>query len=200
MRFFSALLFILIAMHSSAQLMDDISTPEQARKYAAENMWSEVQVLPADDSKWIFREENGEPGNPSVGDMAVVRNTQYKVLADTTIMRIQCSVIDFSLEEMSVEVADSALKVMLAAYRRLGSFERIADEYLPADQKYRYVHFNDQSAKMEEIFGDNLESGKKGDLIVINESEGRPFKFLIYIREDPVEQDGFIVLKARLKD
>jgi hypothetical protein len=201
MRIVIAFLFMLATAIAFCQMPnDELSTPAQAREYAAEHMWAEVQVLAMDECKWIFRKENGDPGDPGIGDMAIVRNAQYKVLADTTISRIQCSVIDFSIEEMTVEEADSTIRVMLAAYRRTGSFERLADEYLPEDQKYRYVHFNDQSAKIEKIFGDDLESGRKGDLIIINETEEQPFKFLIYIREDPIEQTGFIVLKTRLED
>ncbi len=200
MRKLSCVFVVLSAISAFGQL-DQITTSAQAREYAADHMWTEVQVLTADDCRWLFQSESGDKTlEPNIGDEVLVRNSRYKIIADTNMHMIQCAVIDFSLTEMSTEEADSAISVMLYAYKRLGSFAKVADEYLSAEEKYRYVLFHDYSAVLAETFGENFEERAKGEIFVIDQKEDQPFKFIVYIREDPYPVDGFIVLKIRAEE
>lgn len=196
---------LLIAMiltgsaNLQAQTPESVQTPDEARAFAAENLWAEVQVLPASECTWIVRTgSNDSEAEPAVGDVGVMRNTRYQLIADTTVTFIQCAIVDFSLEEMTEEEADSSIAVMMTAYRRIGDFKQVVDQYLPAEQRYRYVMFNETSSRMEEILGDNLESYSDGQVIVVQDSEGQPYKFIVYILAKPEVKPAFIVLKTRM--
>lgn len=196
-------LFLLLGVSYTglAQDLSAVLTVSQAYEYARDHMWSEVQVLPKSEAKYLMNPDRSkDPVDPSVGDESVVRNSVYKIVGDTVIKQINCAVIDFDTRQMSIEQIDSVRNRMVLEYRRHGSFRQLAQDHLPKDELYRYQEFRDFTMRIREMLDDDFVTRKKGDLFFHELTRSDDFKFLVLILDDPKDIDAFIVLKARLED
>lgn len=185
----------------NAQDLSTVLTVSQAYEYARDNMWSEVQVVPKSEAKYLMNADRSkEPVDPSIGDEAVVRNSIYKIMGDTMVQRINCAVIDFDTRQMSIEQIDSIRNRMVLEYRRHGSFSQLAKDHLPKDELYRYQEFRDYTMRIQEMLDDDFSDRKKGELFFHELKRSDDFKFLVLILDEPKDVDAFIVLKARLEE
>lgn len=186
---------------SVAQDLSGVTTVSQARDYAKEHMWTEVQVLPKSECTYLMNpERTGDVVEPTIGDESTVRNSIYKIVGDTVVNKIHCAVIDFDTRQMSIESIDSIRNKMVLEYRRHGSFSQLAKDHLPSNELYRYKEFRDYSPRIIEMLDDDFSDRKKGDLFFHELTRSDDFKFLILIMNDPKEEEAFIVLKTRLVD
>lgn len=199
-------LFCLIAIAvatvwSNAQDLSSVLTVSQAYSYARDNMWSEVQVIPKSEGKFLMNPDRSKDmADPTIGDESIVRNSLYKIVGDTVVKRIHCAVIDFDTRQMSIEAIDSIRNRMVLEYRRHGSFSQLAKDHLPKDELYRYQEFRDNSMRIKEMLDDDFSDRAKGDLFFHALTRSDDFKFLVLIMDEPKDVDAFIVLKARLED
>ena len=200
----SWLIFLIIQFAltiSFAQDLSQIETTSQAYLYAKENMWSEVQILPKSECTYLMNPDRSKSvSEPSIGDESLVRNSVYKIVGDTTVKRIHCAVIDFDTRLMSLSSIDSLINKMILDYRRHGSFSRLAKDYLPKDELYRYQEFKDYSNRIYKMLDDDFSERLKGELFRHNLKRSDDFEFLVLILDNPIEVDAFIVLKARIQD
>lgn len=193
--------FLFITGVSFAQDLSAVLTVSQAHAYAKDHMWSEVQVIPKSEGKYLMNPDRSkEPTDPSIGDESIVRNSVYKIVGDTIAKRIHCAVIDFDSRNMSMEAIDSVRNKMVLEYRRHGSFSQLAKDHLPQNELYRYQEFRDYSPRIKEMLDDDFSDRKKGDLFYHELTRSNDFKFLVLILDDPKDVDSFIVLKARLEE
>lgn len=202
MRYFIAILFAHLALSTSlAQDLSGVETASQAYRYARENMWSEVQILPKSECTYLMNPDRSKDiSDPSIGDESIVRNSIYKIIGDTVVQKIHCAVIDFDARTMSMNAIDSVRNKMILEYRRHGSFSQLAKDHLPKDELYRYQEFRDYSTRISEMLDDDFSDRRKGELFTHELTRSDDFKFLVLILNDPKEVDAFIVLKARLED
>ena len=202
MRHFIAIIVAHIALSTSlAQDLSSIETASQAYRYARENMWSEVQLLPKSECTYLMNPDRSKSNSePTVGDESVVRNSIYKIVGDTVVQKIHCAVIDFDARTMSMNSIDSVRNKMILEYRRHGSFSQLAKDHLGKDELYRYQEFRDYSTRISEMLDDDFSDRRKGELFTHELTRSDDFKFLVLILNDPKEIDAFIVLKARLED
>lgn len=201
MKLFFAVLASLIAVTGFSQNISEINTSSQASQYAKDHMWAEVVLLSNEDCKYIMNPDGSkEVGEPQPGAESVVRNTAYKIIADTELVLIQCAVIDFDTRNMSIEQIDSVRNLMVLEFRRHNSFEQLAKDHLSKDEMYRYQEFRTYTHQIEEMLDDDFSDRKEGELFFHELSRSDNFKFLVFIRKDPKLVDGFIVLKVRLED
>lgn len=198
---FSFVAVMAICAMGCAQDLSAVLTVSQAYEYAKDHMWSEVQIIPKSESRYLMNPDRSkEMNDPSIGDESIVRNSIYKIVGDTVVKKIHCAVIDFDTRQMSVEAIDSIRNRMVLEYRRHGSFSQLATDHLPKDELYRYQEFRDNSMRITEMLDDDFSDRKKGDLFFHELTRSNDFKFLVLITEDPKDIDAFIVLKARLED
>lgn len=202
MRYFIAIIVAYLALSTSyAQDLSSVETASQAHRYARENMWSEVQVLPKSECTYLMNPDRSKSNSePTIGDESVVRNSIYKIVGDTVVQKIHCAVIDFDARTMSMNAIDSVRNKMILEYRRHGSFSQLAKDHLPKDELYRYQEFRDYSTRISEMLDDDFSDRRKGELFTHELTRSDDFKFLVLILNDPKEVDAFIVLKARLED
>jgi hypothetical protein len=178
--------------------MEAVNSSQAAYDYAANHMWSEVVILPISEAKWIVNVGEDEEKKPAVGDNAIVRNTKYRLVADTVVMQVQCAVVDFNPKEMSAEVIDSIRQLMVRDFNRVGSFEKVVEMHLTQEEMYsRYALLNETAGQIEEIFGSSFLDYHKGALFLAENPNGG-YKFVVFMRETPVEVPSFVVLKARI--
>lgn len=197
----SLILFSGTCLLGYTQDLSAVLTVSQAYDYARDNMWSEVQVIPKSEAKYLMNADRSkEPVDPSIGDEAVVRNSIYKIMGDTMVQRINCAVIDFDTRQMSIEEIDSIRNRMVLEYRRHGSFSQLAKDHLPKDELYRYQEFRDYTMRIQEMLDDDFSDRKKGELFFHELKRSDDFKFLVLILDEPKDVDSFIVLKARLEE
>lgn len=197
----SLILFSGTCLLGYAQDLSAVLTVSQAYEHARDNMWSEVQVIPKSEAKYLMNADRSkEPVDPSIGDEAVVRNSIYKIMGDTMVQRINCAVIDFDTRQMSIEEIDSIRNRMVLEYRRHGSFSQLAKDHLPKDELYRYQEFRDYTMRIQEMLDDDFSDRKKGELFFHELKRSDDFKFLVLILDEPKDVDSFIVLKARLEE
>ena len=201
MRSIITLLFVGTVLVANAQDISEVQTVSQAYKYAKENMWSEVQVLPKSDCAYLMNPyRSKDVSEPAIGDESIIRNTIYKIVGDTSVMRINCAVIDFDSRKMSIDEIDSVRNRMVFEFRSHGSFKQLAQDHLPKEELYRYQEFRDFSPRIREMLDDDFVGRKKGEIFFHELSRSEDFKFLILILDDPKAVEAFIVLKARLED
>lgn len=194
--------FLVFSSLSFSQLeeLEGTYTSQSAREYAANNIWSEVIILPKSECEWIVNVGETEERKPSVGDESVVRNTLYKLIVDTTITKVQCSVVDFNPSELSPESTDSLISLMIRDFNQLGSFEKVVEKHLTFDEmKVRYTLLNEDAGRLEEVYGFSFLDYRKG-AIFTDENSSDGYKFLVFIRENPMEEESFVVLKTRVNN
>jgi len=202
MRYLIAIIVTNLALSTSfSQDLSSIETPSQAYRYARENMWSEVQILPKSECAYLMNPDRSKSNSePTIGDESVARNSIYKIVGDTVVQKIHCAVIDFDARTMSMNAIDSVRNKMILEYRRHGSFSQLAKDHLPKDELYRYQEFRDYSTRISEMLDDDFSDRGKGELFTHELTRSDDFKFLVLILSDPKEVDAFIVLKARLEE
>ncbi len=190
--------FSCLAFGQEPLTLDQISNPREAREFAADHMWSEVVVISKEECKWLLNVEHEDnPNEPNIGDMAVVRNTSYKLIADTSMKVINCSVLDFDLETMSEEEADSLIQRYMIELSSHGRFDHLVSNHLSQEEQYRYNNFIQPTSVIMDYFGTTFVSRSKGEIFRWRHPQ-EPYMFLIQIMQDPIDIEGFIVLKSRV--
>lgn len=180
--------------------MEGVNSIAAAYDYAANHMWSEVIILPVSEAKWIVNVGKDEEVKPSVGDNAIVRNTKYRIVADTVVTNIQCAIVDFNPNEMSLEQIDSIRHLMVRDFNRVGTFDKVVEMHLTKDEMMsRYALLNENAGRIQEIFGSSFLDYGKGDLF-LTENDDDGYRFVVFIRENPLEVPSFVVLKSRIEE
>lgn len=192
--------FVSAGTWAQSEGMESVNTIAAAYDYAANHMWSEVIILPVSEAKWIVNVGKDDEVKPAVGDNAIVRNTKYRIVADTTVTNVQCAIVDFNPNEMSIEAIDSVRHLMVRDFKRVGAFDKVVEMHLSKEEMMsRYVLLNESAGRIQEIFGSSFLDYGKGDLFLTqNDADG--YRFVVFIRENPVEVPSFVVLKSRIEE
>lgn len=178
-----------------------VNTPEEARNFAKNTMWAQVQVLPESEVNWIFEQQGEADGlSDKKQEVAIVRNTAYKRIADTTLIMVNCAIIDLPYTTTDKPSVDSMFLVLTSDFKRFGSFERLVDEHLKKSHlTFGYEVFARPSGELTTMTGIDLSTTAKGTFLTRDLAPEMGAYLLIYVKDEPVTTKAAIVLKARIE-